>query len=71
MAYYFNEVLMVSLDTSQLLQYIYLKMLPDKWAFKTQMRELEAKFKIAASSSAPSTVAISENNNYSNTTKRP
>ena len=34
MAYYFNEVLMVSLDATQVLQYIYLVVLPDKPTFK-------------------------------------
>jgi len=44
MAYYFNEVLQVALDSSQKLNYIYLKVLPNKWGFKKQMRDLEAKY---------------------------
>ena len=48
MAYYFNEVLMVSLDSmNSTLKYIYLIVLPSKgFLFKKQMKDLEVKYDI-------------------------
>ena len=50
MAYYFNEVLQVAFDSSQKLQYIYLKMLSNKYEFKKQMKDLEIKYNLVGNS---------------------
>ena len=51
MAYYLNEVAMVSLNSEHVLQYIYLIVLPNKYMFKRSMRELEARYNLQNDSS--------------------